>query len=61
MIVLGIILIVLGLVLPSLVPTFAFAFAHIVLILGVIFLAVGLFLAVMGRLGHAVAGRRHYY
>ena len=59
MIVLGIILIVLGLVLPSLVPTFAFA--HIVLILGVIFLAVGLFLAVMGRLGHAVAGRRHYY
>jgi Family of unknown function (DUF6131) len=59
MIVLGIILIVLGLVLPSLVPTFAFA--HIVLILGVIFLAVGLFLAVMGRMGHAVAGRRHYY
>ena len=59
MIVLGIILIVLGLVLPSLVPTFAFA--HIVLILGVILLAVGLFLAVMGRLGHAVAGRRHYY
>jgi hypothetical protein len=31
------------------------------LILGVIFLVVGLFLAVMGRLGHAVAGRRHYY
>ncbi|MDT5049866.1 MAG: hypothetical protein QOG75_5766 [Mycobacterium sp.] len=59
MIVLGIVLIVLGLVLPSLVPTFAFA--HIVLILGVIFLAVGLFLAVMGRMGHAVAGRRHYY
>ena len=59
MIVLGIILIVLGLILPSLVPTFAFT--HIVLILGVIFLAVGLFLAVMGRLGHAVAGRRHYY
>ena len=59
MIVLGIVLIVLGLVLPSLVPTFAFA--HIVLILGIIFLAVGLFLAVMGRMGHAVAGRRHYY
>ena len=59
MIVFGIILIVLGLVLPSLVPTFAFA--HLVLILGVIFLVVGLFLAVMGRLGHAVAGRRHYY
>jgi hypothetical protein len=59
MIVLGIVLIVLGLVLPSLVPTFAFA--HLVLILGVILLAVGLFLAVMGRMGHAVAGRRHYY
>jgi hypothetical protein len=58
MIVLGIVLIVLGLVLPSLVPTFAFA--HLVLILGVILLAVGLFLAVMGRMGHAVAGRRHY-
>jgi Family of unknown function (DUF6131) len=58
-IVLGIVLIVLGLVLPSLVPTFAFA--HLVLILGVIFLVVGLFLGVMGRLGHAVAGRRHYY
>ena len=59
MIVVGIVLIVLGLVLPSLVPTFAFA--HLVLILGVILLAVGLFLAVMGRMGHAVAGRRHYY
>jgi uncharacterized membrane protein HdeD (DUF308 family) len=59
MIVLGVILIVLGLVLPSLVPTFALA--HIVLILGVILLVVGLFLAVMGRMGHAVAGRRHYY
>ena len=59
MIVVGIVLIVLGLVLPSLVPTFAFA--HLVLIFGVILLAVGLFLAVMGRMGHAVAGRRHYY
>ena len=59
MIVVGIVPIVLGLVLPSLVPTFAFA--HLVLILGVILLAVGLFLAVMGRMGHAVAGRRHYY
>jgi uncharacterized membrane protein HdeD (DUF308 family) len=59
MIVLGIVLIVLGLVLPSLVPTFAFA--HLVLILGVILLAVGLFLAMMARMGHAVAGRRHYY
>ncbi len=59
MIVAGIILIVLGLLLPSLVPTFAFA--HIVLVLGVILLVVGLILLVAGRAGHAVGGRRHYY
>jgi hypothetical protein len=53
MIVLGIILIVLGLLLPSLLPTFAFA--HVVL------LVVGVLLALMGRMGHAVGGRRHYY
>jgi uncharacterized protein DUF6131 len=59
MIVLGIILIVLGLLLPALVPTFAFA--HICLVVGVILLVAGLLLALMGRLGHAVGGRRHYY
>ena len=59
MIILGIILIVLGLVLPSLIPTFAFA--HIVLVIGVILLVVGLILMVAGRTGHAVGGRRHYY
>ena len=59
MIVLGIIPIVLGLLLPSLVPTFALA--HVVLVLGVILLVVGLLLAMMGRMGHAVGGRRHYY
>ena len=59
MIVLGIVLIVLGLILPSLVPTFAFA--HVVLVLGVILLVVGLILTLMGRMGHAVGGRRHYY
>jgi hypothetical protein len=59
MIVLGIILIVLGLLLPSLVPTFAFA--HICLVVGVILLVVGLLLMVAGRMGHAVGGRRHYY
>ena len=59
MIVLGIILIVLGLLLPALVPTFAFA--HIVLVIGVILLVVGLILTLMGRMGHAVGGRRHYY
>ena len=59
MIVLGIVLIVLGLLLPSLIPTFAFA--HVVLLLGVILLVVGVLLALMGRMGHAVGGRRHYY
>ena len=59
MIVLGIILIVLGLLLPSLVPTFAFA--HILLVIGIILLVVGLLLMVMGRVGHSVGGRRHYY
>ena len=59
MIALGIILIVLGLLLPSLVPTFAFA--HLCLVIGVILLVVGLLLMVAGRMGHAVGGRRHYY
>jgi uncharacterized membrane protein HdeD (DUF308 family) len=59
MIVLGIVLIVLGYILPSLVPTFAFA--HLVLVVGVILLVVGLILFVAGRAGHAVGPRRHYY
>ena len=59
MIVLGIILIVLGLLLPAIVPTFAFA--HICLVIGIILLVVGLLLMLMGRMGHAVGGRRHYY
>jgi uncharacterized membrane protein HdeD (DUF308 family) len=59
MIVLGIVLIVLGLILPSLVP--AFAFAHLVLVIGVILLVVGIILAVLGTAGRAVGGRRHYY
>jgi hypothetical protein len=59
MIGLGIVLIVLGLLLPSLVPTFAFA--HLCLVIGVILLVVGLLLMLMGRMGHAVGGRRHYY
>ncbi len=59
MIVGGIVLIVLGLILPSLVPTFAFA--HIVLVIGVILLVVGLMMLVVGRTGRAVGGRRHYY
>lgn len=59
MIAVGIILIVLGLLLPVLVPTFAYA--HICLVIGVILLVVGLLLMVAGRTGHAVGGRRHYY
>ena len=59
MIVLGIVLIVLGLILPSLVPTFAFA--HLCFVIGVLLLVVGLILFVAGRAGHAVGGRRHYY
>jgi Family of unknown function (DUF6131) len=59
MIGLGIVLIILGLILPSLVPTFAFA--HLLVTIGVILLIVGVILAVLGRSGHAVGGRRHYY
>ncbi len=59
MIFLGIILIILGLVLPSLIPTFAFA--HVLLVIGVILLVVGVILAVLGSRGRAVGGRRHYY
>jgi uncharacterized membrane protein HdeD (DUF308 family) len=59
MIILGIILIVLGLLLPSLIPTFAFA--HVLLVIGVILLVAGLILMLVGRTGRAVGGRRHYY
>jgi Family of unknown function (DUF6131) len=59
MIGLGIVLIVLGLLLPNLIPTFAFA--YLLLVLGVILLIVGVVLALAGRAGHAVGGRRHYY
>ena len=59
MIVLGILLIILGLILPALVPTFAFA--HLLVVIGVIFLVAGVVLAVLGSAGRAVGGRRHYY
>jgi uncharacterized membrane protein HdeD (DUF308 family) len=59
MIGLGILLIVLGLILPSLAPTFAFA--QLLVTFGVILLVVGVILAVLGRSGHAIGGRRHYY
>jgi Family of unknown function (DUF6131) len=59
MIGLGILLIVLGLLLPALLP--AFAYAQLCLVIGVILLVVGLAMMLMGRMGHAVGGRRHYY
>jgi hypothetical protein len=59
MIGLGIVLIVLGFLLPSLIPTFAFA--HLLLVIGIILLVVGVILAILGSLGRAVGGRRHYY
>ncbi len=51
MIVLGIILLIIGLV----------AGLPVVWTLGVIALVVGLALAIAGRLGHAVAGRNHWF
>ncbi|MGB8403157.1 MAG: DUF6131 family protein [Mycobacterium sp.] len=59
MIALGVVLIILGLLLPSLVPTFAFA--HMFVTIGIILLVVGVLLMLMGRMGHAIGGRRHYY
>jgi hypothetical protein len=51
MIVLGVILLVIGFV------------AHIAILwtIGVILLVIGLVLMLMGRLGHGVGGRRHYF
>jgi hypothetical protein len=59
MIGLGIVLIILGLILPALIPTFAFA--HLLFVVGVILLVVGVILAILGSTGRAVGGRRHYY
>jgi hypothetical protein len=59
MIVGGIVLIILGYLLPTLVPTFAFA--HLLFVIGVILLIVGVILLLLGRTGRAVGGRRHYY
>jgi hypothetical protein len=51
MIILGIILLVAG---------FLFKL-HILWVIGVILLIVGVALMVMGRMGRAVGGRRHYF
>ena len=58
MIILGIILLVAGFLLQSLVPTSP---SPILWTIGLILLVVGLVLMVMGRMGRAVGGRRHYY
>lgn len=52
MIVLGIVL----LIIAALVPKLAVLWG-----IGLIVLVVGLILAVLGTIGHAVGGRRHYY
>ena len=51
MIILGIILLIIGFV------------AHIAILwtIGIIVLAIGLILALLGTIGHAVGGRRHYW
>jgi len=59
MIALGVVLIVLGLLLPSLLPTFAFA--HLLFVIGIILLVVGVLLMLLGQIGHSIGGRRHYY
>jgi hypothetical protein len=51
MIILGIILLIVGFLLKI-----AIAWT-----IGIILLVVGLILALLGSLGHAVAGRRHYW
>jgi len=50
-------MIVFGVVLAALVP--AFAYWHLILVIGVILLVVGVALMLIGRMGHAVGGR-HY-
>ena len=51
MIVVGIVLLLLGFLLK----------VAILWTLGIIVLVVGLILALLGMMGHAVAGRRHYF
>lgn len=51
MIVLGVILLIIGFV----------AKVAIIWTLGIIAVAVGAILALLGAVGHAVGGRRHYY
>ena len=52
MIVLGVILLIVALLVPSL---------SILWTIGVILIVVGVILAILGMMGRAVGGRRHYY
>jgi membrane protein implicated in regulation of membrane protease activity len=52
MIILGIILVVLGLIVPAI---------HFLLWLGIVILVVGAVLALLGMAGREIGGRRHYY
>ncbi|MDQ1745026.1 MAG: hypothetical protein QOE23_3365 [Pseudonocardiales bacterium] len=51
MIILGIILLVIGLIIGS----------GLLTTLGIILLVIGAILAILGSMGRAVGGRRHYY
>jgi membrane-bound ClpP family serine protease len=52
MIVFGICLLIIGAIVPKLAVLWT---------IGIIVLVVGVILAVLGSMGHAVRGRRHYY
>jgi hypothetical protein len=52
MIVFGICLLIIAAIVPKLAVLWA---------VGIIVLAVGVILAILGTLGHAIGGRRHYY
>ena len=52
MIILGLILLIIGLVVGGL---------HILFVIGLILLIIGVILAILGGMGRAVGGRRHWY
>ncbi len=52
MIVLGICLLIVAVIVPKLAVLWG---------IGIIVLVVGVILAILGTLGHAIGGRRHYY
>jgi len=62
MIILGVILLVVGYwLLPVYVPTVPPTIVHLAVILGWIFLVVGLILLVLSLVGRTVGGRRYWY